>query len=81
MKDIREMNVDNINYLTKNYDMTQGNYMIGLDILNEGGVDMVLYDISEMLQTPYDYDDFKSIISENALDEEEFEVDRVCLMY
>ena len=76
----RDIDMNNLNWLAKNYDLTQDNYMLGLDTHSQGGVDVVLYDISDMLETPRDYDDFKRIISENALDENEFEVDRVCLL-
>lgn len=77
----RDIDMNNLNWLVKNYDLTQDHYMLGLDIHSQGGADLVLYDISDMLETPKDYDDFKSIIYENALDEREFEVHRVCLTY
>lgn len=75
-----EMMFNNINYLAKEYDLHNEDRLLGLDVHQEhGGADLVVYDVSDMLEHPIDFEDFKSIVNENALDEEEFEIDRVCL--
>lgn len=74
---LKDLDMDNVNYLVAQYDYSQGDLIIGLDILEDGSADMVVYDVSEMLEVPTCYSEFVEIVEENALDPEEFEINRL----
>lgn len=74
---LKDLDMDNVNYLVAQYDYSQGDLIIGLDILEDGSADMVVYDVSEMLEVPTFYSEFVEIVEENALDPEEFEINRL----
>lgn len=79
---INKIEIENVNELFKRY-AGQENILIGVDYLNSDtdhhGADLVIYDTTEMLQQPTDIEDFYSIINENCLYEEDFEIDRYTL--
>ena len=55
--------------------------MVGVDYLSadDKGLDLVVYDTTEMLDDVETFEEFISVVNENCLDEESFEVDRVTL--
>ena len=56
--------------------------MVGVDYLSadDKGLDLVVYDTTEMLDDVETFEEFISVVNENCLDEESFEVDRVTLV-
>lgn len=69
-------NIDN-GILNEVNQMYPEEYMlIGLEENYKEGIDVVVYDIYGMLETPKDFDDFHDIVRENALDADEMEVTR-----
>ena len=43
-------------------------------------LDLVSYDISKMIEIPYNAEEFDSIVSENLLDREDMEINRVVVV-
>ena len=76
-----EIEIANINYLIRTYE-GQPNLVVGVDYLSadDKGLDLVVYDTTEMLDDVETFEDFISVVNENCLDEESFEVDRVTLI-
>lgn len=68
----------NLNEIIKKYDFTCDHLMLGIDT-SGSWADLIVYDTSDMLETPQDIEDFYSIVNENALDIEDFEIDRIAL--
>ena len=81
---INRIEIENVNELFSEY-AGRENILIGVDYLNSDtdhhGADLVVYDTTDMLQTPTDIQDFHDIINENWLDEEDFEIDRYTLAW
>lgn len=74
---LKDLDMDNVNYLVAQYNYYEEDVIIGLDLLENGGADMVAYDVSDMLEEPEDYSHFLEIVEENALELEDFEINRV----
>ena len=80
---MKDFEIDNLEYVIITYgeEIASGELLLGIDKLNCGnGADLVLYSPNDMLQEPEDIKDFYSIIEENGLDEEAFEVGRYTLI-
>lgn len=73
--------IENVNYLFERY-KSRENILIGVDYLSveDKGIDLVVYDTTNMLTEVGSFEDFIAVVDENGLDEEEFEVDRVTLV-
>lgn len=70
------INLDNESYLKNKYDNTKTLFIT--DRMKPNGLDLVAYDISKLnVKTPKEFHKF---ISENGLDEESYEMDRVTLI-
>lgn len=80
-KEFIKIEVNNINWLLAEYG-AMSNILIGVDSLSveDTGIDLVVYDVTEMIEKPEDIESFKEIVNENGLDEESFEIDRVTLV-
>ena len=76
-----EIEIANIDYLFRTYG-GQPNLVVGVDYLSadDKGLDLVVYDTTEMLDDVETFDEFMTVVNENCLDEESFEVDRVTLV-
>lgn len=76
-----EIDIANIDYLIRTYE-GQPNLVVGVDYLSadDKGLDLVVYDTTEMLDDVETFEEFISVVNENCLDEESFEVDRVTLV-
>lgn len=82
---LEDMEFGNIAEFYERFPITEG-YIIGIDPgpcdMRIPGVDLVAYDLTDMHEHgeyPANYEEFTEIVTENALDESEFEVDRVTL--
>ena len=71
----------NIDYLIRTYG-EQPNLIVGVDYLStdDKGLYLVVYDTTEMLDDVETFEEFMTVVNENCLDEESFEVDRVTLV-
>ena len=71
----------NIDYLFRTYG-GQPNLVVGVDYLSadDKGLDLVVYDTTEMLDDVETFEEFMTVVNENCLDKESFEVDRVTLI-
>lgn len=78
LKKDKDFENQNLTDLVREYDFkNRPELLLCIDELNAGtGADLVVYDTSTMLEQPESVEDFKSIINENALDEEIFEIER-----
>ena len=76
-----EIDIANIDYLFRTYE-GQPNLVLGVDYLSadDKGLYLVVYDTTEMLQDVETFEEFISVVNENCLDKESFEVDRVTLV-
>ena len=76
-----EIEFTNIDYLFRTYG-GQPNLVVGVDYLSadDRGLDLVVYDTTEMLDDVETFEEFMTVVNENCLDEESFEVDRVTLV-
>ena len=76
-----EFDIANIDYLFRTY-VEQPNLVVGVDYLStdDKGLYLVVYDTTEMLDDVETFEEFISVVNENCLDEESFEVDRVTLV-
>ena len=76
-----EIEIENIDYLFRTYG-GQPNLVVGIDYLSadDKGFDLVVYDTTEVLDDVETFEEFISVVNENCLDEESFEVDRVTLV-
>ena len=76
-----EIDIANIDYLFRIYG-EQLNLVVGVDYLSadDKGLDLVVYDTTEMLDDVKTFEGFMTVVNENCLDEESFEVDRVTLV-
>ena len=76
-----EIEIANIDYLIRTYE-GQPNLVVGVDYLSadDKGLYLVVYDTTEMLDDVETFEEFISVVNENCLDEESFEVDRVTLV-
>ena len=77
----KEIEIANINYLIRTYE-GQPNLVVGVDYLSadDKGLYLVVYDTTEMLDDVETFEEFMTVVNENCLDEESFEVDRVTLV-
>ena len=77
----KEIEIANIDYLFRTYE-GQPNLVLGVDYLSadDKGLYLVVYDTTEMLDDVETFEEFISVVNENCLDEESFEVDRVTLV-
>lgn len=77
----QKIEMDNVNYLFEKFGGNK-DVIIGVDYLSEDdcGVDLVVYDTSNMNKKPTGIENFHQWISENGEDEESFEMDRVTLV-
>ena len=77
----KEIEIANINYLIRTYE-GQPNLVVGVDYLSadDKGLYLVVYDTTEMLDDVETFEEFISVVNENCLDKESFEVDRVTLV-
>ena len=75
-----EIEIANIDYLFRTYE-GQPNLVVGVDYLpaDDKGLYLVVYDTTEMLQDVETFEEFTTVVNENCLDKEFFEVDRVTL--
>lgn len=72
----KRINLDNESYLKNKYDNTKTLFIT--DGMEPNGLDLVAYDISKLdVRTP---NEFHKFISDNGLDEESYEMDRVTLI-
>ena len=76
-----EIEIANIKYLIRTYE-GQPNLVVGVDYLSadDKGLYLVVYDTTEMLDDVETFEEFISVVNENCLDKESFEVDRVTLV-
>ena len=76
-----EIEFANIDHLFRTYG-GQPNLVVGVDYLSadDRGLDLVVYDTTEMLDDVETFEEFITVVNENCLDEESFEVDRVTLI-
>ena len=76
-----EIEIANIDYLFRNYE-GQPNLVLGVDYLSadDKGLYLVVYDTTEMLDDVETFEEFMTVVNENCLDKESFEVDRVTLV-
>lgn len=66
-----------LNYLIRLYDFKNNKQLfIRHEVNSKKWESLVVYDTSDMLEQPSNYEDFISIVEENALDIEDFEIDR-----
>ena len=77
-----EIEIANIDYLFRTYGDGQPNLVLGIDYLSEDdkGLYLVVYDTTEMLDDVETFEEFMTVVNENCLDKESFEVDRVTLI-
>ena len=76
-----EIGIASIDYLFRTYG-EQPNLVVGVDYLpaDDKGLYLVVYDTTEMLDDVETFEEFISVVNENCLDKESFEVDRVTLV-
>ena len=75
-----EIDIANIDYLFRTYG-EQPNLVVGVDYLSadDKGLYLVVYDTTEVLDDVETFEEFMTVVNENCLDKESFEVDRVTL--
>ena len=75
-----EIGIASIDYLIRTYE-GQPNLVVGVDYLSadDKGLYLVVYDTTEMLVDVETFEEFMTVVNENCLDKEFFEVDRVTL--
>ena len=65
-----------LNYLIRFYDFKNNKQLfIGHEVNSKKWESLVVYDTSDMLEQPNSYEDFISIVEENALDIDDFGID------
>ena len=77
----KEIEIANINNLSRTNER-QPNLVVGVDYLSadDKGLYVVVYDTTEMLDDVETFEEFMTVVNENFLDKESFEVDRVTLV-
>ena len=72
--------LNELNKAMRKYDFKHNtNLLIGYEDGSGQWQDLIIYDTDSMLEQPQDYEDFVSIVNENLLNFEDFEIDRISL--
>lgn len=76
----KKFEVDNLACFLEKFDFYRNKNLILTIDEHETGADLVVYDTTDMLEQPASTEEFHSIITENGLDEEMYEIDRNTLV-